>query len=99
MEDYQRWMEFMRSRRGQWTIDQIHSGREGSDFLVFCPTEGDETKGVFVRLDRSGMCEAGVFEDATPHIGDASFKTRWAQAMGSDFDKALVALRVRLGLI
>lgn len=97
MDDYQAWIEYTRSRRGQWTVDAIHDGRNGRGFLCYAPKVDDPTAGVYVQIDPNGAAQAGSFEGALPHIGDACFMPRWRHDFGS-FAEAFARVAERLGV-
>lgn len=82
-ESYTRWVEYMKSRRGKWTLDPVHNGKQGMDFLAFCPNRSDASRGVYVSLRRDGSCSSGVYEGAFPHIGEAIFQSRWTKRFPS----------------
>lgn len=95
--EHQAWIEYTRSRRGLWTVDPIHDGRDGRDFLCYAPSLDDATKGVYVMIDQDGTAKAGTYEDAYPHIGEACFLARWNHRYAS-FNEAFARVAERLGV-
>jgi hypothetical protein len=93
--EYHRWVMFTRSRRGHWTIDQVHNGENGQRFLAYCPNQLDATRGVYVALERDGRCSSGKYDGAIPHIGDACFQAMWQMTFPS-FDEGLKVVRHRI---
>ena len=51
--------------------------------IVFKSKVDDPTAGVYVQIDPNGAAQAGSFEGALPHIGDACFMPRWRHDFGS----------------
>ena len=91
------WATYMKSLRGQWSIDPVHNGKQGR-ILAFRPDADDATRGVYVELDvNTGKCSAGRYEDAYPHIGEAFFMPNWEQKFTPSADLA-ERMFVRLGL-
>ena len=95
-EEYAHWTEFMRSKRGMWQVDPIHDGLDGRDLMVFAGYTTDPSRGVYVRV-HGRRSEAGVYEGAVPHIGEALFTPRWT-AYFETVNKAMAATIERLGL-
>lgn len=82
-EEYKRWVKFMQGCRGQWTIDHVHDGNDGQDLLLFYPHPVRQGVGVFIGVKQNGEVTAGTYEDAFPHIGEATFQRRWSKKFGS----------------
>ncbi len=53
---------------------------------------------MYVRVAPCGLVQAGSYEGALPHIGEAMFTTRWAGKLGEDGPTATKAVIERLGL-
>lgn len=61
------WQSRIKNSRFKWTEDEIFrlNGRG-----AFYYHGGDE--GIYMRIQKDGLIEAGTYKDAFPHIGDAS---------------------------
>jgi hypothetical protein len=75
---YEAWEQFMKDSAGRWTVDPIHSGRNGGHLILFRGYENEPTSGVFVTVDGS-VIRAGTYMGAIPHVGDAIFETLWSR--------------------
>lgn len=84
--EYRAWSQHMKSRRGQWTIDQVHNGVFGNRLLAYLPDADGQGSYITVALD--GVMSSGRYRDAIPSIGDAIFSQKWTKHMGS-FETAL----------
>lgn len=92
--EFKAWSDDMKAARGRWSLDRVHDGRNG-DLLLFLPDTTDQTKGVYVSV-RGKTADAGVFEGAIPHIGEAVFRSRWSKEFSSH-DEALKTIIERCG--
>jgi hypothetical protein len=65
------WTAMTASSQNHWTEDEIYrlNGR-GAMYYI-----GGED-GLYMRIDNGGKLEAGTYEGAVPHIGEATFKVR-----------------------
>lgn len=95
-QDYANWIRFMKASRGRWTVDPIHNGVD-RDLIAFVGKSEDGTAGVYVSVDDDGKAQAGDYEGALPHIGDATFTPRWEHKY-EDKDAAIARLSERLGV-
>lgn len=93
---YNAWVTYMKSRRGMWTIDQIHNGVGGKDLLAYASYAGDHSSGVYVMVN-NGKVDSGTFRDAVPHIGEATFSPKWSKDFG-DHNEAIATVMTRLGV-
>ncbi len=84
----------MRSRRGKWSVDQIHNGLNGQRLLAYLPDVDDCTQGSYIDVSRDGTITAGTFEGAIPHIGEAAFTVLWRKT-GLTFIAAKELVRER----
>ncbi len=96
-DSYQAWTKYLKSRKGQWTTDQIHNGKDGRDLLCYLPNRDDETSGSFIQAGLDGKLVAGTYEGAVPHIGEAAFKALWTHQAAS-FRHAVVLVVYRCAL-
>lgn len=93
----------MKSRKGKWTLDQIHNGQNGRNFIFFAPKDDDHTCGVFLEISSgngpnpAGFVQAGEFRGAIPHIGDAAFETAWKHQF-KNLNEAYAKMAERLGV-
>lgn len=92
--DLEAWSKHMRSRRGKWSVDQIHNGKNGQRLLAYLPDPTDHTKGSFIDVNVNGVITAGTFEGAIPHIGEACFSTLWRKVC-TNMDEAKAIVRDR----
>lgn len=76
--EFKAWSNYMKSRRGKWSIDPIHDGQH-RDLIAFLPNEKDETRGVYVSASGSTIT-AGFYEDAIPTLTDGLFKEVWGMS-------------------
>ncbi len=81
--DLEAWSKHMRSRRGKWSLDQIHNGKNGQRLLAYLPDADDHTKGSYLDVTTAGVMTAGTFEGAIPHIGEACFTVLWRKVCPS----------------
>ena len=96
-QEYENWSTYMRAQKGKWTVDPIHNGDDGRNFLAFVPSPEDETKGVYVQIFEDGRVSSGEYEGAIPHIGEASFRSH-ACSKFANFNEAVTYTRERLQL-
>lgn len=70
-EEFAAWQAVTENSRFQWTEDVIFrlNGRG-----AFYYTGGED--GIYIKIHKDGRLEAGSYEDAFPHIGEASFTVR-----------------------
>ena len=73
--EYVAWQDYMKSRRGKWSIDPIHNGTD-RDLIAFVPSRDDHAKGVYVAIDGPTVT-AGHYEDGDPHITEGMFTVEW----------------------
>ena len=92
--DLEAWSKHMRSRRGKWSVDQIHDGRNGKRLLAYLPDVADHTQGSYIEVSRDGTLTAGTFEGAIPHIGEACFHQLWSRPC-RNFNEAVDIVRDR----
>jgi hypothetical protein len=53
-------------------------------------------KGIYIEIDKTGELIMGVYEDAIPHIGEASFKIQHRKIFNSQ-EEALQRVQYALG--
>jgi|GEM_PF-902481 len=70
-DEFAYWQSRIENSRFQWTEDEIFrlNGRG-----AFYYTGGED--GIYIEINKDGRLEAGTYEDAFPHIGEASFTVR-----------------------
>jgi hypothetical protein len=78
-EEYDAWANYMRSRRGTWTIDPIHDGTH-RDLLAFLPDRLNPEVGVYVSA-HGRTIEAGRYFEGFPHVTDGEFKPLYGVSM------------------
>jgi len=69
-QEYKAWAKHQMKNTGHWTTDPIHSRPD--DLLVYTARPDDPTAGVYVHIT-PGLVEAGKFEGAVPHMGEAIY--------------------------
>jgi hypothetical protein len=87
--NFDAWMAVTESSSRRWTEDEIYNfNGHGSLYYI-----GGEN-GMYMRIQKDGTLEAGNYEGAIPHIGEALFKpavTRKFENYSAAFTKALNA--------
>ena len=68
-QNFQAWMAVTESSRYRWVEDEIYR-LNGRGAMYY--TGGED--GVYMRIHKDGNLEAGSYEGAIPHIGEAIFK-------------------------
>lgn len=91
-QEYKAWSDYMKLCRGWWTLDPIHDGINAHDLLVFFANPVHPDEGVYISVSRTGLVDAGKFDSAVPHIGDAVFTSFWQKQYPSFIDAAAVVL-------
>jgi hypothetical protein len=84
-KEYADWKAVTESSRFRWVEDEIYrlNGRG-----AFYYSGGED--GVYMRIEKDGLLEAGRYEGAIPHIGEAMF-TRQIEKQYADFNAAYTA--------
>jgi len=95
--DYENWSNYMKSRKGKWSIDPIKNGTYGQELLAFVPSDQDETRGVYIMVSTNGIISAGTFTDALPCITDGCFIEKFNK-VESCFSVAVKFVLERLGI-
>jgi hypothetical protein len=88
-QNFAAWMAVTGSSRHRWTEDGIYrlNGRG-----AFYYTGGED--GIYMRIGKDGTLEAGDYEGAIPHIGEAMFKpvvTKQFAGFGEAYTRAVEA--------
>ena len=73
--EYEAWTAEMKRNAGNWKVDPVHDGT-AQDLLIYCARREDPTSGSYIQV-RGGTASAGTYEDAIPHLGEASFTSCW----------------------
>lgn len=71
------WTDFTDGSADRWTVDPVHDGSR-EDLLLFVGGRS----GRFIHAYHEDMI-VGRYEDAVPHIGEASFTVLYREAHGS----------------
>jgi hypothetical protein len=71
-EEFDGWRAVTERSKHHWNSDLIHESR--GEFLFYI----GGVDGRFISIDRSGLLRLGEYEDAYPHIGEASFKVNFS---------------------
>ena len=95
-EEYNSWKQLQMTNAGHWTVDPIHNGTNDQDLLVYVAQPNDPTKGIYVNIDNQKLI-AGHFDDAIPHMGEASFTVKTRIPVKS-IDEGMKIAVERLGL-
>lgn len=84
-DEFAYWQSRIENSRFQWTEDEIFrlNGRG-----VFYYQGGED--GIYIKIHKNGLVEAGTYENAFPHIGEASFTVK-AQRQYKDYNEAFAA--------
>lgn len=75
-EQFNHWAKKMMSQHTCWTLDAVHNGFYGYDFLYYCKEPDDRSRGLFVRITRDGCLYSGRFENGFPIPTEGMFKTK-----------------------
>jgi len=81
-QEYERWQAVTQSSQFRWTEDEIYRLNGHGTFYY----HGGED-GIYMKIQNNGMLEAGDYEGAIPHIGEAFFKPV-VQRQCKDFNEA-----------
>jgi hypothetical protein len=83
------WQAMTESSRFQWTEDEIYrlNGR-GAMYHI-----GGED-GIYLRIGKDGLLDAGTYEGAVPHIGEADFRPLRREQHGSYSDAFAAAIKL-----
>lgn len=81
-EEFEHWQKITDSSRYRWVEDAV-TRLNGRDLLYY--SGGDS--GVYMRITQDGVLQAGTYEGAIPHIGEALFTVKAEKRCGS-FDEA-----------
>ena len=84
-QNFAAWLAVIESSRYRWVEDEIYR-LNGRGAMYY--TGGED--GVYMRIQNDGQLEAGNYEDAFPHIGEATFKPVVTKQFDS-FSKAYTA--------
>ena len=76
MQEFNNWKRYQMTNAGHWTVDPIRDGVNRSDLLVYNALPQDPTKGIYVLITGEGTLSTGAFEDALPHMGDATYQVK-----------------------
>jgi hypothetical protein len=95
--DFNRWLEYTKSRRGKWTLDNVHNGENKPDFLFYKPDIQDQTKGCFVLITEAGEVMGGFYTEAYPHIGDSLMQNKWTKKF-TQVAQALFFVATQIGI-
>ena len=68
-KEFAMWQAVTKSSQFRWTEDEIYRLNGRGAFYY----HGGED-GIYMRIQKDGMLEAGNYEGAIPHIGEAFFK-------------------------
>lgn len=84
-DEFAYWQSRIENSRFQWTEDEIFrlNGRG-----AFYYSGGED--GIYIKIHRDGLLEAGKYEDAFPHIGEALFTVQ-ASKRYTDYSAAFTA--------
>ncbi len=99
-QEHEDWTAHMRASRGKWDVDLIHNGEGDRPMLLHRNDQEDETRGVYIWVGANGATDAGVYEGALLHMGEASFTRRWSRDFGNRNDAMSYVLnRVGMSLL
>lgn len=71
-KEYKAWKDDMKRNAGHWATDAIHNS--ANDYLAYVAQPDDPARGIFVTIDERFL-RCGKFEDALPHMGEATYHT------------------------
>jgi hypothetical protein len=81
-QEFERWQAITQNSQFRWTEDEIYRLNGRGAFYY----HGGED-GIYIRIQKDGMLEAGNYEGAIPHIGEAFFEPL-VQRQCRDFNEA-----------
>lgn len=84
-DEFDYWQSRIENSRFQWTEDAIFRLNGRGAFYY----QGGED-GIYIKIHKSGLVEVGTYEDAFPHIGEASFTVK-AERQCKDYNEAFAA--------
>lgn len=84
-DEFAYWQSRIENSRFQWTEDAIFRLNGRGAFYY----QGGED-GIYIKIHKDGLVEAGTYEDAFPHIGEASFTVK-AERQCKDYNEAFAA--------
>lgn len=84
-DEFDYWQSRIENSRFQWTEDAIFRLNGRGAFYY----QGGED-GIYIKIHKSGLVEAGTYEGAFPHIGEASFTVK-AERQCKDYNEAFAA--------
>jgi hypothetical protein len=68
-QEFAAWQALTESSRELWTEDDIFRLNGHGSFYYHGGEDGN-----FIKIHKSGLLEAGTYEGALPHIGEAMFR-------------------------
>lgn len=86
IREFERWQEITASSRHMWVEDAV-TRLNGRGSLYYCGGES----GVYMRITPDGKLQAGEYEGAIPHIGEAMFRRVAEKECGSYNDAFALA--------
>lgn len=81
-DEFAYWQSRIENSRFQWTEDEIFRLNKRGAFYY----NGGED-GIYIKIHKDGLVEAGTYEGAFPHIGEALFTVE-AKRQCRDFNEA-----------
>jgi len=85
--EFEAWKQHTESSKRDWTLDPVHNGQNGQDYLF----HRGGVNGQFIMVSL-GLAKIGNYEGALPHIGEASFQILHSNEYGSDNDAFLALM-------
>ena len=77
--EFTAWKAHTKASRFTWTLDPVHNGKNGQDYLFH---RGGES-GQYISV-KNGDAIIGNFEGAYPHIGEAMFTPVYSKQFADD---------------
>jgi len=94
-EEAKSWKEETAKSKDHWRVDRIHSD-QNRDLLLYIGGEKGHYAHVYLANGKAAL-QVGQYEDAIPHIGDATFKIQGTKKFDT-MDDAFVFLIERGGV-
>ncbi len=91
--EFEAWKQHTEATKYGWTLDPVHNGRNGQNFLF----HRGGVNGQFVEVCDGGLIQVGNYMGAMPHIGEAMMKVLYTKEC-SDTTHALNVLSNAAGL-
>jgi len=91
--EFEEWKQHTEASKRTWTLDPIHNGQHGQDYLF----HRGGIDGQFIEVTPIGLIRIGNYTGAVPHIGEAMIRVHYSKKC-RDVGQALNVLVNKAGL-